>query len=887
MNKFKKFTRRIVCSLIVLVLCAGILSGCDFFSSSKLSTPAITINKDSYILTFDANYSASAYEVYLNESIITTIKEDTSSSQHSFNYYEYLPKTNEGKVKAGEYRFQLKAIGGGDYTDGKKTIVSSVVYGDATDVLDNNLSLLNSNEVYYKSSDKLNPSKVNITGKKITWSDPSETTDFDIFVISIYSNTLGVKNVETELKEYTLSDKETYSHDVVVVRVGARYNDGTVYASNLLFYNPMDMAERGIYTDNYYIFKGGVYDYYIENLDELKNIYYYAFIYRLESLDFMVSKEFYNNYSDTYFDTMTGAADDYILLYSYYETYGFVSMPTLSKKNTKTDEKVFNLACKYSVKEPDYADPNKNDPELGQAISTPYYETISESSVYKKRDIKTHEFVSDGWMLSTIVTSSEELLWAVTNHVTPIITDETSRAALIYAEAKKTLCNIIYDGMTDYEKVLSIFDYIMNNSTYDWKTYNLSLNEYNNINPMDRACYYLEGMFLSDTHVVVCDAMSKSFAFLCNMEGVDAVRVVGNAKTDSGEGGHAWNKVYIDNKWYVVDITWTELNTGDQMVGYAVDWIYPYLIYYNDASKELSCHKYFLVDDEYIKDDHIPFENEPLYKMMSTTEYYSFYEKPLTGTTTRVIESGEELRTVLDYMLKNDVQKVELVFDIDYIKANGGTVQKCFMSTLKNGEPVKYLFGSQSFVIYQAQTYNKAYMVEDEDGIEIEFSTGDGSGSTTKKTVYYYLPESLLKFAYNNSGDEGVFVVVGTNVSLLSDLRLQKYLEYALSNNLSKSSNVSISKELIDATLTANGVTESELAEMTDEQRITKFAEIINTMISNQGVNKQIVITRVENTSDETETSLVQQDDGTYKEMEQTVGRFNIVFEAIQNQETE
>ncbi len=884
MNKFKKISRRIICGLVVLVLCAGILGGCDFFSSSKLSTPAITVNKEAYTITFDANYSASSYEVYLNENVITTIKENTSSSQHVFNYYDYLPKTNAGEVKAGEYRFQLKAIGGGDYIDGKKTITTSVIYGDATDVLDNNLSILNSSEVYYKSDSNFNPTSVNISGKRITWSDPSDSTNFETFVISIYSNTLGVKNIETELKEYTLLSSDTYSHDVVVVRIGAKYNDGTVYASNLLFYNPMDIAERGIYTDNYYIFKGGVYDYYIENLDELKNIYYYAFIYRLETLDFMVSKEFYNNYSDTYFDTMTGTADDYILLYSYYETYGFASMPTLSKKSTKTDDKVFNLSCKYSVKEPDYADATKNDPELKQAISTPYYETISESSIYKKRDINTHQFVSDGWMLSTEVATSEELLWAVTNHVTPIITDKTSRAGLIYAEAKRILCTIIYDGMTDYEKALSIFDYIMNNSTYDWKTYRLSLNKNNNINPMDRACYYLEGMFLSDSHVVVCDAMSKSFALLCNMEGVDAVRVVGNAKTDSGEGGHAWNKVYIDNKWYVVDITWTELSTGDQKMVYATDWIHPYLIYYHEDTHELSCHKYFLVDDEYIEDDHIAFENEPLYKMMNTTEYYSFYEKPLTGTTTRVVGSSEELRDAIDYMLRNDAQKVELVFKKSFVDVNG-SVQKCFMSTLDNGEQVKYLFGSQSFTIYQAQTYSMSHIVNDKEGIKVTLT--DSAGATTTKTVYYYLPESLLQFEYNANGDKGVFVVIGTNVSLLSNLRLQKYLEYALSNGVTRSSNVSIAKELIDGTLTANGVTESELSEMTDEQRITKFAEILSAMIAKTGAKKQVTITRVENTTDETENSLVQQDDGTYKEMEQTVGKFNITFETVQSGEGE
>ena len=73
--------------------------------------------------------------------------------------------------------------------------------------------------------------------------------------------------------------------------------------------------------------------------------------------------------------------------------------------------------------------------------------------------------------LSTPVKTTEELYWAVENGVTPVFESADSRAYRIYNEAKLVLGDIISLDMTDFEKTLSIFDWICVNTVYDYDTF--------------------------------------------------------------------------------------------------------------------------------------------------------------------------------------------------------------------------------------------------------------------------------------------------------------------------------------------------------------------------------------------------------------------------------
>jgi hypothetical protein len=331
----------------------------------------------------------------------------------------------------------------------------------------------------------------------------------------------------------------------------------------------------------------------------------------------MVKESFYSEYSDTYFDTSSlndHKADDYIEGFAYYETYGFINPPHLKVISSPSgvNDKCFNLSCKFMTKECSISGRGVSTPERSQdEMYEPYYNMLD----YEKRSDSYNDFASDKYYLSSEVNTSEELFWAVSTHVKPVFTNTTSRAYIIYEKAKDVLREIISDNMTEYEKVLSIFDYIMTSTTYDYNAYSNTTN-----NPMEYACYYLEAIFLNPNKLSVCDGYSKTFALLCNMEGINCVRIVGTAGV-SAQGGHAWNKVAVDGKWYVVDLTWTELEgNSDGSVHYrikygTVDYSNgePVRDYYADAylinDREESCHAYFLISDEQIKYTHQDFEN--------------------------------------------------------------------------------------------------------------------------------------------------------------------------------------------------------------------------------------------------------------------------------------
>ena len=98
----------------------------------------------------------------------------------------------------------------------------------------------------------------------------------------------------------------------------------------------------------------------------------------------------------------------------------------------------------------------------------------------------------------------------------------------------------ITDDMTDADKLKYIHDYIVNNTTYD-------------ANAMD--CDNVYGALIK--HKTHCQGYSKSVCCLCDRLGIESTLVTGTAG-----GGHMWNMVKVDGKWYNLDVTWDDPDYG-------------------------------------------------------------------------------------------------------------------------------------------------------------------------------------------------------------------------------------------------------------------------------------------------------------------------------------
>ena len=97
---------------------------------------------------------------------------------------------------------------------------------------------------------------------------------------------------------------------------------------------------------------------------------------------------------------------------------------------------------------------------------------------------------------------------------------------------------LILNKKSDYEKVLSIHDYIINNTIYNIKDENKSNT------PSSNAL----GVLFYNT--ATCNGYTDAASLLLDRANIPNVRI-SNDK-------HIWNLVYIDNKWLHMDVTWDD-----------------------------------------------------------------------------------------------------------------------------------------------------------------------------------------------------------------------------------------------------------------------------------------------------------------------------------------
>ncbi|MGX8702976.1 MAG: solute carrier family 23 protein, partial [bacterium] len=152
------------------------------------------------------------------------------------------------------------------------------------------------------------------------------------------------------------------------------------------------------------------------------------------------------------------------------------------------------------------------------------------------------------------------------------------------------LADNIRAGMTDYEKVKAIHDFICKTVTYDHK----------NLEDESYMLKYTAYAALIN-HTAVCQGYALLFYRLCLEANVDARYLSGIGYSTLGSGGHGWNLVKLGSHYYNIDCTWDE-NISDK----------------RNPENIILSYKYFLRTDgnfaDHVRDDE--------YK---TAEFYAAY----------------------------------------------------------------------------------------------------------------------------------------------------------------------------------------------------------------------------------------------------------------------
>lgn len=144
---------------------------------------------------------------------------------------------------------------------------------------------------------------------------------------------------------------------------------------------------------------------------------------------------------------------------------------------------------------------------------------------------------------------------------------------------------VIKSEMNELEKQQALYDYLENNSTYDFEveTY-MNKNKITSIPYQYRDSFTPYGVLINGKGL--CGSYAEAYKLLLDKVGIESIIVTGKLKDGTP---HAWNKVHIKDKWYNVDVTNNHKATGVNKMLYNVS---------DKVAEDLG----YIVDDRYWTD---------------------------------------------------------------------------------------------------------------------------------------------------------------------------------------------------------------------------------------------------------------------------------------------
>ena len=116
--------------------------------------------------------------------------------------------------------------------------------------------------------------------------------------------------------------------------------------------------------------------------------------------------------------------------------------------------------------------------------------------------------------------------------------------ALATVEGVKNNVKETLEGYDDYTKIISVHDYIVNNAEYEK-------------NPTSQNVYNMYGALVD--YKAVCEGYAKGFKYLMDTLNIPCIVACGIGTNNEGKiENHAWNYVYINDRWYALDSTWDD-----------------------------------------------------------------------------------------------------------------------------------------------------------------------------------------------------------------------------------------------------------------------------------------------------------------------------------------
>ncbi len=124
----------------------------------------------------------------------------------------------------------------------------------------------------------------------------------------------------------------------------------------------------------------------------------------------------------------------------------------------------------------------------------------------------------------------------------------------IETKVDSLISELIKDDMSDYDKIKTIHDYIINNTKYDVERNENNDSEYNS--------YKAYGPLFEG--YATCNGYTDLMAIFLTKLGFDNFKVATTPQEISYSAtGHVWNAVYYNNQWVHLDLTWDDPVSSD------------------------------------------------------------------------------------------------------------------------------------------------------------------------------------------------------------------------------------------------------------------------------------------------------------------------------------
>lgn len=567
---------------------------------------AVTLDSnEDYILTFDEQTLAAEYQVRIEKA------EDADFEEEFVIPCSYAVITQYIK-EAGVYKVYVKAIArslyytdsvasGNPYNFSKGLTLPSV----------NNLSIVKSNGKILAGWDKVE----NCKGYKVNIYYQFGGQSRLITSIETMSTSINIG-----ADKYKCVYKEgDYTIEVKPLGDGKTYETGK-YATYTYQYKAETLSD---FKRNTVTMFGESRDYFIETLDDLKYLLWYHYLYNDQVWNYNSAltynlKVYCSKNLDTLAEgcgesvaTQVGMADNNaekmkIIATSLLEQCPFLSGYTLGLQGDAGTTQNFCLNEESNIYMFRYTDvldeDGLNRADNQQVLFVGKVDAVE--PFYQRAD--NYIFALDTCTTVVDVTTVEQLFLAVQYGAKPNFVGDCKVAKTVYENARQVLLQICDDGMTSYQKVLQIFNYLSNRVNYTDITVGEGTKEYQSAsgqslkmgelmdNYLSGALYDLQNQQASSL------GLSKAFVLLCSLEGVDAIVVQGTVKDELKARAsttevvptkaHYWNKVYLNIEndgynWYAIDIANSKLDVTFTS---------------NDKTYQTASHKYFLVTDAYL-----------------------------------------------------------------------------------------------------------------------------------------------------------------------------------------------------------------------------------------------------------------------------------------------